>query len=228
MVVTIKGLYKQPSMIQKILLVVLLFISCQLSYGQIIRIQAGPTVSNLDWSVENIIPRGENQVLVGNSVFLGYDYLPSRHFNLSSNIGYLRKGDISEITYINDEGQAFELPSLKVVFDYFSLNTQAEVNFPFKKRIIPFISAGPRIEYLYSYTKDFSFIEELDDLPTFYYGLNLGGGIKYDLPRWQVGLRSEYYVNLTNIAEWVSSDVGKGWINDQTFLINLSVGYKLK
>jgi len=167
-------------------------------------------------------------VLVGNSVFIGLDYLQGRHFNLSSNIGYLRKGDISEITYINDEDQVFELPSLKVVFDYFSFNTQAEVNFPIRKRWIPFVSAGPRIEYLYSYTKDFSFIEELDDLPTFYYGLNLGGGIKYDLPRWQVGLRSEYYVNLSNIAEWVSKDVGKGWINDRTFLINLSVGYKLR
>ena len=215
-------------MLKKILLIIYLIVSTHSSFGQIIKLQAGPSVSNLEWSIDNITPRGEEKVLVGNSVFLGIDYLEHRHFNLSSHLGYLRKGDRSEITYVDDDGQVFELPSIKVVFDYFSFNTQAEFNFPFKNHLIPFVGAGPRVDYLYSYTKDFSFIEELDDLPTFYYGLNLGGGFKLDYPHWQVGLRSEYYVNISNIAEWVSKDVGKGWINDKTFLINLSVGYKIK
>lgn len=215
-------------MVKKSLLLLIAFISIHVSFAQVIRLQAGPVISNLDWSVENIMRIGPDKNLVGKSVFIGVDYLNGRHFNLSTNIGYLQKGDRSDIAYINDEGELLVFPEMEAVFDYLSLNTLAEFKLPIGHRFIPYISIGPRIEYLYGYTKDFSFIDEMDELPNYAYGVNLGGGFKVNLRRWQIGIRSDYYLNVRKLADWVTNSDDSGWIDDKTYLVNLTVGYKLR
>jgi hypothetical protein len=68
----------------------------------------------------------------------------------------------------------------------------------------------------------------MDELPKFSYGLNAGGGIKLNFRRLQVGVRSDYYLNVRKMADWISNSDDKGWIDDQTYLVNLTVGYKLR
>lgn len=215
-------------MIKKPLLLFIIFLSLQWSYGQVIHLQLGPTISNLEWSVENILPIGPNKYLTGKSAFIGVDYLNSRHFNLSTNLGYLQKGDRSEIAYIKEDGEMLAFPLMKAMFEYFSVNTLAEIKLPVMRRLIPFVSIGPRMDYLYSYSKDFSFIEEINELPHYSYGLNVGGGIKLGFRRLQLGVRSDYYLNVRRMADWVSNSNDSGWIDDQTYLVNLTVGYKLR
>jgi hypothetical protein len=41
---------------------------------------------------------------------------------------------------------------MKALFEYYTLNTLAEIKLPIKNTIIPFVSVGPRIEYLNSYS----------------------------------------------------------------------------
>lgn len=215
-------------MVKKSLLLFIAFFSLELSFGQVIHWQLGPTVSNLEWSVENIRRIGPDKSLTGKSAFIGLDYLISRHFNLSTNLGYLQKGDRSEIAYIKGDGEILLFPMMTALFEYFSLNTLAEIKFPITKRFIPYVSLGPRMDYLYSYSKDFSFIEELNELPHYSYGANLGGGIKLDFRRLQIGLHSDYYLNISKMADWVSNSDNNGWIDDQTYLVNFTMGYKLR
>ncbi|HLN73987.1 MAG TPA: hypothetical protein VK205_11875 [Prolixibacteraceae bacterium] len=214
-------------MVKKSLLLFITFFSLQLSFGQVIHLQFGPSISNLQWSVENIRRIGSDKTLTGRSAFIGLDYLNSRHFNLSTNVGYLQKGDRSDIAYIKGEGDILVFPAMKALFEYFSFNTVAEIKLPISKRFIPYISFGPRVDYLFSYTKDFSFIEEINQMPRYAYGANAGGGIKLDFRRLQVGVRSDYYFNLNKMANW-GSNSDTSWIEDTTYLVNLTVGYKLR
>lgn len=215
-------------MVKKSLLLSITFFCLQLSFGQVLHLQFGPSISNLEWSVENIKRIGPDKTLMGKSAFIGLDYLNSRHFNLATNIGYIQKGDRSDIAYLQEEGEILVFPKMKALFEYYTLNTLAEIKLPIKNTIIPFVSVGPRIEYLNSYSKDFSFVEEMDELPKFSYGLNAGGGIKLNFRRLQVGVRSDYYLNVRKMADWISNSDDKGWIDDQTYLVNLTVGYKLR
>lgn len=214
-------------MVKKSLLLFITFFSLQLSFGQVIHLQFGPSISNLQWSVENIRRIGSDKTLTGRSAFIGLDYLNSRHFNLSTNVGYLQKGDRSDIAYIKGEGDILVFPAMKALFEYFSFNTLAEIKLPISKRFIPYISFGPRVDYLFSYTKDFSFIEEINQMPRYAYGANAGGGIKLDFRRLMVGVRSDYYFNLNKMANW-GSNSDTSWIEDTTYLVNLTVGYKLR
>lgn len=214
-------------MVKKSLLLFITFFSLQLSFGQVIHVQFGPSISNLQWSVENIRRIGSDKTLTGRSAFIGLDYLNSRHFNLSTNVGYLQKGDRSDIAYIKGEGDILVFPAMKALFEYFSFNTVAEIKLPISKRFIPYISFGPRVDYLFSYTKDFSFIEEINQMPRYAYGANAGGGIKLDFRRLMVGVRSDYYFNLNKMANW-GSNSDTSWIEDTTYLVNLTVGYKLR
>lgn len=214
-------------MVKKSLLLIIAFLGIHSTYGQVIRLQGGPSVSNLEWSVENIRRLGPDEIFIGKSAFIGLDYLNSRYFNLSTNIGYLQKGDRSDIAYINDE-EVMVFRGLEAVFDFFSLNTLAEFKLPIKQQFIPYISLGPRIEYLQAYTKDFSFIEQMDELPNYAYGFNLGAGFRLDFRRLQVGIRTDYYLKTAKMAEWDSDGEEKEWIDDTTFLVNLTIGYKLR
>lgn len=215
-------------MVKKSLLLFIALISIQVSIGQVARLQLGPAVSNLEWSVDNIRRIGHEDNLTGKSIFIGLDYMNRNHFNLSTNIGYLQKGDRSEIAYTNDEGEVLKFPMLEAIFDYFSVNTLAEIKLPIHQQFIPYVSIGPRIEYLSSYSKDFSFIEEMNELPKISYGVNVGGGIKLDFQRLQVGIRTDYYLNVRKMADWISNSDDSGWIEDKTYLVNLTVGYKLR
>ncbi|MGE5394806.1 MAG: hypothetical protein ACM3P1_08675 [Candidatus Saccharibacteria bacterium] len=215
-------------MVKKTLLLVLALFNLQLSFGQVLHVQFGPTISNLEWSVEDIRRVGTDKTLTGRSAFIGLDYLNSRHFNLSTNIGYLQKGDKSDIAYIKGEGDILLFPGMTALFEYFSINTLAEIKIPIWQHFIPYISLGPRVDYLYTYSKDFSFIEEMNGLPHYSYGANMGGGIKLDFRRLQIGVRSDYYLNVRKMADWVSNSNDSGWIDDQTYLVNMTIGYKLR
>lgn len=215
-------------MVKKSLLLFTALLSLQTLFGQALHVQLGPTISNLEWSVDNIRRIGKDNILIGKSAFIGLDYLNSRHFNLSTNIGYLQKGDRSDIAYIKSEGDILLFPGMTALFEYFSVNTLGEIKFPIGQHLIPYISIGPRVDYMISYPQDFSFIEEMDQLPQYSYGANVGGGIKLSFRRLQIGVRSDYYLNLSKMADWVSSSDDSGWIDDQTYLVNLTLGYKLR
>ncbi len=201
-----------------------------LTYGQIIKIQGGTTLSKLDWQIGSMDLEPYNETLVGYSVFVGLDYLDKKYFNLSSNLGLVRKGGKGELQLINPMGELTgETVIEKAASDYFSVNTLIDVKYQFKEKISPFISIGPRFDYLIGYSNHFDSLEEIDELKKTSLGVILGGGIKYDLSKIQLGLRADYYLNFTKVADWPAEPGNLGGeINDNMFSINLAIGYKLQ
>ncbi len=149
------------------------------SFGQLLKIQSGISISNLDWKLGSYDWKYDNEKLIGYSFSVGLDYLDKKYYNLSSNITLLKKGGKVTATAENVSDRI-----LQVNMDYLSLNTTFELKYPIRNKITPFISYGPRLDmllnemYLTNYNK-------------YNYGLLLGGGLKYDINRIQIGFRMD-------------------------------------
>jgi hypothetical protein len=207
--------------------------------AQTLKIQGGTSISNLNWNLDRInseIPLYD-KILIGHSVFLGIDYakmetmLLTEFFNLSSNIGLIRKGGQREIPVLDENGLTGKTLMDKPTLDYLSINTTMDLKWPinFNHTIFPFVSFGPKFDYLLSSSKHFEVLEPLDKPNNFLFGLILGGGVKFDIgEKFQIGLRADYYFNFNSVADWRNQNAGNGGhISVNTFTIGLSIGFRL-
>ena len=191
-----------------------------LTHAQTIKIQGGPSFSKLNWGSPSLY----DKTLTGYSVFAGIDYLNSKYFNLSSNIGMIRKGGKSEINISVPllPATIIEKPTL----DYISINTTIDLKYPIKK-MSPFISCGPRFDHLIKSSSQFGGLKALNVLENKSIGLLLGGGVKFDFSKIQLGLRADYYLNFTKIAERTDSFGNSQKVTVNTYTIDLMIGYRI-
>ena len=124
----------------------------------------------------------------------------------------------------------------KNTLNYVSLNSTVNFKYPIKEKLVPFVNLGPRIDYLTAYCYDFpQLIGEFDELYRFSYGLIMGGGIKYNFQRFQIGITADRYVNFNTIGKWtrynIFNDGSKAFtpqtIKDITYTVNASIAMKL-
>lgn len=213
----------------KTLLLISLFIA-NLSQAQIIKLQTGASFNNLNWTLNNkTIGPLYNKLFVGHSLFLGVDYLHQKRYNLSSNIGLLQKGGADEYPESNVNGDlSGNMVQDRAWLKYLSFNTCLEYRLSKKEDAQFFVSAGPRIDVLYSYDKHIKSISEINALKSLSTGLLMGSGCKVNIQNFQVGLRADYYLNFNKIAYWEPSPSNLGGqIKSNTVTVNLSVGYRL-
>lgn len=203
-----------------------------LSYSQTINIQSGVSISKLDWVDIN----GEkqfNQTTIRNSSFIGIDYLDRKYFSVSSNLGSVTKGGeedrIHWVYYGEDSIVAHDSSTIKATLKYVSINSTFNFKYPIKDKIIPFLNVGPRIDYLFA--NNFVSVTgsgEIEELHKYNFGLILGGGVKYDFSKVQIGVRADKYINFNSIGKFSHRFINTTTTaNDKTFTINLSVGLKL-
>lgn len=197
------------------------------SYCQILKIQGGPTVSKLYWNYKTLDHTYFEDPILGYSIFAGFDYAQAEFINLSTNFGIIRKGGKEEVIIKDAFGNYLSTENHFARMDFLSLNTLVEFNFPVDEVVFPFLSAGPRFDYLLN-----SEIE-LFDSDGFegetVWGILLGGGLKFDLEEFQLGLRADYYQNLTKIVDSPAGPYGAGLeVTDRTWAFSLSLGYKMQ
>lgn len=216
---------------KKITLVIFGLIFTHLTYGQIINIRAGTSFSKLEWKLDKInLDPPYKETLVGLSIFAGIDYLNKKHYNLSSNIGYIQRGGRGEIPLTDSDGNLTDSTvTSKPELNYFSINTVIELKYPIKKNFIPFLSIGPRLDLLTSYSDHFDSLDDISELNNISFGLLIGGGIKYELTNFQIGIRCDYYQDFNKVADWSQgTGVSGGEIITNTLTTELTFAYKLK
>lgn len=195
--------------------------------GQTIDIQSGVSLSSTNWSAGSLNLESGKKNHIGYSIFAGCDYFDKTYFNLASHIGLVQKGGF-EIDPYAPNGELTEISTLTGRLNYLSINTTFELKYPIKDKIKPFISFGPHFDYLISHDNIYDDLEKIDALNVYNWGLILGGGIKYDLQRFRIGLRSDYFLNFMKIAKWEASENNTGGeVTDRTFTINFTIGYRL-
>ena len=201
--------------------------------GQTVKIQGGTSMSTLDCQYKGFyVDSPWDETLIGYSIFAGIDYLDKPYFNLSSNIGMIRKGGKGAIPLTDYGGITMRNFTDKPTLDYLSLNTTIDFKYRIRETVTPFIGIGPRFDYLLNNSKHFDELKELGEFNDISFGLILGGGLKYDISDFQIGLRADYYLDFPKykkIVDWTIEDTGMGGkISIKTFTVNLSIGYRLK
>ncbi|MDR0231092.1 MAG: PorT family protein [Dysgonamonadaceae bacterium] len=197
--------------------------------GQIVKIQFGTSISKMNGEITNIdVNSLYDETFIGYPIFVGIDYFDRKFFNLSSNIGMIRRGGKREMLVPADPfGMVMRTITEEATLDYLSINTMVDFKYRIKEKVSPFISIGPRFDYLVSSSKHFIVLELLDDLNSTSIGLIFGGGVKYDISNLQFGLRADYYLDFTKVAEWsAKEDRAAGKVSINTFVISLTVGYR--
>ena len=199
-------------------------------FAQTINLQGGPSFSKLDWPTPFSDNSVYDQSLIGYSLFLGLEYLNKTYFNLSSSIGLIRKGGKDEFDLTTPTGEPtgetiIEKPKLEFV----SINTVIDLKYPATEKLFPFISAGPRFDFLISKSEHFDSLDEMKAVNSSAFGFLFGGGFKYELSKVQIGIRADYYLELNKLAEWPAEPGNLGGeVRTKTFTINLMIGYIIK
>jgi opacity protein-like surface antigen len=169
----------------------------------------------------NFEPYSKN--LVGYSFFAGIEFLNKKHFGISTNVGYIRTGGKIKMP-ITDYSFLITAYSL----DYLSVNATLDLKYPIMEKWIPFISVGPRFDYFVRGNKEINSWEEIRAVNKNNPGLLLGGGLKYDLNKFIIGIQSYFYLNFNPVMEWSAQDeLPEGSANNRTVTINVCLGYKL-
>jgi hypothetical protein len=211
------------------LLVFLLIMSV---FGQTLDVQIGPSFSKSKW--ENLMMSNHtllNDKVIGTNASLGIEYWDNTYFNLSSSLGFIQKGGKDSIQIVFGPPEPIPLTFYKLKLNYVTFNTCAIVKIPFRDVIIPYLLAGPRIDYLVSYKEDVPVIkgyEDVDKVNCLSYGFITGAGIKYKLDKIQVGVVFNYLINLNNLVDFKwTSDGPLRKFSDNTFSLNFQIGHKL-
>lgn len=211
-----------------IILFLALFLTIKFSTGQIISIEAGKNWSNLKWENDQEIP-GYTETLNGGSLFLSADYFNKKFISFSSGLGFINKSGNNEYKY-RREGWGYVTTYSKSNLCYLSVNTAINFKYPIANKFIPYLAAGPRLDYLISDKNESS---RLGKMNSTIIGLRLGGGLKYNISKVQIGLQLDYHINSDKIAEIpqrpsYAGYFGAAQVYEHATSLRLIIGYNLK
>ncbi len=155
-------------------------------------------------------------------VSLGMQYLDKGWFNLSSNVGYLRRGERDKEEPTSVWAGSYQVIGINL--HYLTLNTTFDLKKMSRDSYTCYIGVGPRIDFLLKssadlYGGDNNYAKQtIDGFHSVLFGLKCVGGIRKDFGCMQIGLNFAYLPSFTRLNPAT---------RDRTFTFGLSLGYKL-
>lgn len=185
--------------------------------GQTITVENGIAISSLRKSDY------DNRVCPY-QIAVGYEYADKGWFNLSSSIGYLKKGGKMHLN-IYEDLSSYKDVLLKANIHYLTLNTVFNLKKTFASGVTAFVGAGPRLDLKMkgSFTCDrpeYGGHETAEEeaFRNVVLGLKCVVGVNKKLGRIPVGLQFAYLPNLSKMAK-------DGYVyHDRTFTLGLVFG----
>ncbi len=196
-------------------------------FSQIIKVENGISMTSFQFkSYESPF----DKKIYTYQISSGIDYLDKGWFNLSSNVGYIRRGGKSIYESRNNDGDYLGKIADKIHIDYLTLNTTFNVKTTTYNNYTFFAGVGPRLDFKLNRNYTFGGSPSLDistapKVNNIAFGLKCTTGAYYEVGRIQLGLNLSYLPNFTKIFK---KDDGSGsYCHDHTFTLGLSLGYKL-
>ena len=189
------------------LLLLLLILTGTTINAQTIFVKIGPSFSKLTWSNSLLKVDGFKKGLVSFDAMAGVNYLNFKYFNLSSGLGFIQKGGKEDGVVTDIVGRPVGNIEQVEKLNYLTVNTTFNFKVPVAKFLEPYLSAGPRLDYLISYNENVYFLKAFDDsgqLNKFSYGFIMGCGINSKIKKFRLGAAFDYYLNLNKISDFIS------------------------
>ncbi len=210
------------------------------TYAQTLHFRAGISYATLDWTYLN--PNGQRTEqykapLLGYSVGVGLEYFDKGLFSLSSDLWVYRSGGQFTDTEKEQRPQpgsiGFGDPE-QIEVNYAAFSTCANFN-PIHGKTKLQVQLEPRIDFLLGGAdKDpLRFVDNRDGLSRVNYGFNLGLGLYRVTDKMEYGIQTTWLSRLKKLADLepaITPDSIFAGVeaSEQTFLLQLSLGFKLK
>jgi hypothetical protein len=175
-----------------------------------IGVKYGVTVSDLDWTFsESSIFQADfaPEKTIGFFSAVSVDFLAHKYWEISSSLGFYQKGgEWHSDPFVN-----------KWHLDYLTVDTQIKAKYPIQ-RLSPYISAGPRLDYLVRHSSEFDEYHSaswgyMNALNAFNTGLRYGFGFDYRLKNVALNLGFSNNVSFNAVIE---NDLKSGDIQNPT------------
>lgn len=191
------------------------------AYSQTIKVANGLGISKMYSSdIEDIY----SSYSCDYSTFLGISFWDHKYFNLSSQIGYITKGGISNTTVWGDGGIISE--KIDVKLRYLDLNTLFVAKIPLNKFSV-YAGIGPSVNFLLKRSSNLNSKYVLDTP----YDVNesnfnkIGLAIKSELGVAYYWDKLELGVSVSNLYDLFYLDKLNFNIKSKVFMVMLSIGY---
>jgi hypothetical protein len=188
-----------------------------------LNVQGGVSFSKLDSRIGSAHTTFLDQTRTDASFFAGLEYLEKKHWSISSNVGFLRKGGKEPWWVYDFNGNLISTTTAFARFDYLSVNTTFNFKYPIKERWIPFLSIGPRVDFLLDHDHFFPYFETPGVVRKQSYGLVAAAGIRYQFPRFQVGLKGDHLFSFNKLAA-----IGQETNQVNVSMVSLTFGVRFK
>ncbi|MDR1202019.1 MAG: hypothetical protein LBL58_10385 [Tannerellaceae bacterium] len=198
--------------------ILFLYFSAQ-AQAQTIKLENGMAFTSL---------KGNEGISVGvmrpYQIALGVSYLDREWFNLSSQVGYIRKGGKDKIPVSNgDQSAPTDHVYMKMGADYVSANTTFQLKRNVRNETY-YVGAGPRVDFKVNNVSSFVGIDDVLKSKQVLYGLKCEAGFDYTIRKLLLGVNFSYLPTF-------NKQVDPGYeitFRDQSFTLGFVVGYLLK
>ncbi|WP_297906534.1 outer membrane beta-barrel protein [uncultured Parabacteroides sp.] len=190
--------------------------------AQVLKIENGMAFSSLVNEGEDLFDKS----LSSYQMSIGLDYLDQGWYELSSNVGYLRKGGSFDFYETTDMGLGMHEGHMKYRLDYITLNTTFRVKTLSDSGWNFYAGAGPRVDVN---VKRHISLGDMDSLfpgqtapavNRIIVGLKCEAGVNYNFDRYLLGL------NVSYLPSFIKPN--KDFIaRDRTFTVGILLGYRL-
>lgn len=189
--------------------------------AQVVKVEGGIALSSLVNEGEDMYDKS----LFSFQMSVGLDYLDGGWYELSSNLGYLRKGGGFDMLVSMDPG-FMRNGNVKFTLDYLTLNTTFRLKTASFSGWNIYVGVGPRIDVNVKRRISTDMLDVLlQDLTPpsvnrFIVGLKCEAGANYSFDRYMLGLNVSYLPSFIKPAQDFIA-------HDQTFTVGISLGYRL-
>jgi len=189
--------------------------------------KSGITLSNQTWNYKTI----NNKIIKDNKkgicITANAELFDKKYASLIIDAAFVQKGakeqfDIKSQAASSNANSALILES---TFNYLSISPMAKLRFE-QSSFIPYIIAGPRLDFLINYKSDNDFSSLDPDIHKIAVGLSYGGGIEFRKKHIGLLAEAQQHRDLTSlINKSETNNSSELTVNNQSILIQLGFKY---
>lgn len=218
---------------KRILITIFSLLTVTLVSGQVIQsfgIKSGLSIANQTWYYKSLNLTLKKHYRQGFYSVVTLDFLQSKYFNITTDIGYCQKGNREKIanTTVNMPEGDGTYKNYDTKFNYFTFSPLLKVKYQ-TTHWTPYALMGFRLDYQLSYQSDF-YLQAIDsNFHKTIFGLSSGAGLEYKIKNVGINTEFQYHYDLTKLMDTPSSATNAGLaINNKTFIINIGLKYYLQ